>query len=129
MLLADDADSSLISLNNFLYARVLGAYHVNVIYTGPGMHDFEARRFNFLWVRWFEVVNPGHPGWSTSKLDSVRFPPMNKNSSFGFVDPKDVLHGCHIIPAFAKGKRQDDGAGISRCAKDGKDYIQYFVNQ
>ena len=106
MLLADDVEGSVISLNlhHFLYARVLGAYHVDVIYTRPGMSDFEARHFDFLWVRWFEVVNPGSSGWSTSKLDSVCFPPMNKNYSFGFVDPKDVLCGCHILPAFAKGK-------------------------
>ena len=98
MLLADDAKS------HFLYAQVLGRYYVNVIYTGPGMCDFEACHFDFLWVRWFEVVNPGSTGRSTSKLDSVHFPPMNKDSSFGFVDPKDVLHGCYILPAFAKGK-------------------------
>jgi hypothetical protein len=133
MLLADDAEGS-DSVNSsnphhFLYARVLGIYHVNAIYTGPGMHDFEARRFDFLWVQWFEVVNPGSSGWRTSKLDSVRFPPMNKNYSFGFVDPKDVLHGCHILPAFAKGKRQKDGIGISCCAKDGNDYNRYFVGR
>jgi hypothetical protein len=108
MLLADDVEGSgSVNSSNphhFLYARVLGVYHVNAIYTGPGMRDFEARRFDFLWVQWFEVVNPGSSGWRTSKLDSVRFPPMNKNYSFGFVDPKDVLHGCHILPAFAKGK-------------------------
>ena len=104
MLLADDAEGSPISSNHFLYARVLGGYHANVIYTGPGMHDFESCRFDFLWVRWFEVVNSGSSGWSNSKLDSIRFPPMNENRSFGFVDPKDVLRGCHILPAFAKGK-------------------------
>jgi len=92
------------------------------------MHDFEACCFDFLWVQWLEVVNPGFSGWSTSKLDLVHFPPMNKNDSFGFVDPKDVLHGCHILPAFTKGKQQEGGIGISHCAKDGKDYNQYFVN-
>ena len=127
MLLADDAEGSPISSNHFLYAQVLSGYHANVIYTGPGMCDFEACHFNFLWVQWFEIVNPGSSGRSASKLDSVHFPPMNK-ASFGFVDPKDVLQGCHILPAFAKGQRQNDGVGISRCAKDGKDYIQYFVN-
>jgi hypothetical protein len=48
MLLADDAEGS--NLHHFLYAWVLGRYHINVIYTGPGMCDFEARRFGFLWV-------------------------------------------------------------------------------
>jgi len=42
------ADSS--SSHHFLYVRVLGAYHANVIYTGLGMRDYEARRLDFLWV-------------------------------------------------------------------------------
>jgi len=58
MLLANHSDASPKSLDShrFLYARVLGAYHANIIYTGPGMHDYNARRFDFLWVRWYEVV-------------------------------------------------------------------------
>ena len=81
---------------------------------------------------WRGVGRIGSPNRSSpdnSKLDSVHFPPMNENCSFGFVDPKDVLCGCHILPAFVKGKRQADGFGISRCAKDGKDYNQYYVNR
>jgi hypothetical protein len=131
MLLADHADGSVGSLDHhyFLYARVLGAYHANVIYTGPGMRDYAARRFDFLWVRWFEVIDSASSGWCSSTLDVVRFPPMHGNESFGFVDPKDVLRGCHILPVFAKGRRQANGVSISRCAKDGKDYKQYYVGR
>jgi hypothetical protein len=130
MLLADHTDGPVnSSIHHFLYARVLGAYHANVIYTGPGMRDFEARRFDFLWVRWFEVVDTASSGWSTSTLDEVCFPPIHRNNSFGFVDPNDVLRGCHMLPSFAKGKRQADGIGISRCAKDGKDYKIYYVGR
>jgi hypothetical protein len=93
------------------------------------MRDLDTRRFDFLWVRWLEIINAGSPVWSSSTLDSVRFPPMHRNDSFGFVDPKDVLHGCHIIPAFKKGTRQVNEVGISRCAKDGKDYNFYYVSQ
>jgi hypothetical protein len=130
MLLTDNADGSSRS-HHFLYARILGAYHANVIYAGPGMQDSQARRLDFLWVRWFEVVDPASSAWpgSNSTLDLVRFPPMNQNSSFGFVDPRDVLHGCHILPAFAKGKRQANGVSISRCAKDGKDYNLYYIGR
>ena len=127
MLLADDADGSS-SSHHFLYARVLGAYHTNVIYTGPGVRDDKPRRFDFLWVRWFEVVDAAS-GWSNSTLDTVYFPPMHRNSSFGFVDPRDVLRGCHILPAFAKGKRQADGVSVSRCAQDGMDYRMYYVGR
>ena len=34
----------------FLYARVLGIYHANVIYTGGRAPSYQARRFEFLWV-------------------------------------------------------------------------------
>lgn len=54
---------------------------------------------------------------------------MHGNDSFGFVDPKDILRGCHILPNLAKGKRHGDGVGISRCAKDGKDYKEYYIRR
>ena len=129
MLLADCADGSAPNSHPFLYARVLGAYHANVIYSGPGMRDYRARHFDFLWVRWYEVVDPGSSGWSNSTLDSVRFPPLHDNESFGFVDPIDVLRGCHIIPAFSTGKRPETKIDISRCAKDSKDYKRYYIGR
>src|ERR1700678_2851354 len=54
---------------------------------------------------------------------------MHQANSFGFVDPKDILRGCHIIPAFAKGKRYTNDTGISRCAKDRHDYMLYYIGQ
>ena len=128
MLLANDGEDSS-RPHHFFYARVLGAYHTNVIYMGPGMQDHELRHFEFLWVQWFEVVDPASSGWSNSSLDMVRFPPMQHSSSFGFVDPRDVLRGCHLLPAFAKGKRQADGVSASRCAKDGTDYHIYYIGR
>jgi hypothetical protein len=106
MLLAENADITEfpLILHHFLYAHVLGIFHVNIIYTGPGMHDYEAHCLDFLWVRWYEVTDAETLGWSSSRLDSIRFPPMNGENSFGFVDPKDILCGCYIIPHFTKGK-------------------------
>ena len=130
MLLADCGDGSDTSdLHPFLYARVLGAHHANVIYTGPGMQDYEAHRFDFLWVRWYEVINQGSLGWGNSALDTVCFPPLNQDTSFGFVDPKDVLRGCHILPAFAKGKQNETGIDVSHCARDSKDYKLYYIGR
>ena len=34
----------------FSYARVLGIFHANIIYTGPGSKDFQSRWIEFLWV-------------------------------------------------------------------------------
>jgi hypothetical protein len=131
MCLANQTSSADGSPNShqFLYARVLGVYHANVVYTGHGMLDYEARRLDFLWVRWYEVVDPANSGWKKSRLDSLRFPPMTGENSFGFLDPKHVLRACHIMPNFAEGKRHSDEVGISRCAKDGKDYRRYYVGR
>ncbi|EDR01180.1 uncharacterized protein LACBIDRAFT_312455 [Laccaria bicolor S238N-H82] len=51
----DDSDESLA----FIYARVLGICHVNVVQTGAATPDYTPQRFNFLWVRWFRRVSPG----------------------------------------------------------------------
>lgn len=112
----------------FLYARVLGIYHTNVIYIGEGTVDYIARRVDFLWVRWFEYGGRGLE-WSDRKLDSIRFPPMATEGSFGFVDPRDVLRGCHIIPSFAGGKAHLDEVGLSHCAQDARDWARYYVGR
>lgn len=113
----------------FLYARVLGVYHVNVIYTGDGMLDYNARRIEFLWVRWFRYVGNKSYAWNDLRLDSVDFPPMAAEGAFGFIDPTDVLRSCHTIPAFAHGKARLDGVGLSRCARDANDWSRYYVNR
>ena len=128
MLLADNSQTCDETHHPFLYARVLGIYHVNVVYTGQGSFDYAARQIKFLWVRWFKPT--GTPvKWGHLRLDSISFPPMAQDSSFGFVDPSDVLRSCHIIPAFASGKVHSDSISLSRCANDGSDYRRYYVNR
>jgi hypothetical protein len=62
-------------------------------------------------------------------LDTIRFPPVGSEEAFGFVDPRDVLRACHIIPAFAGGKSHADEVSISRCARDGNDWARYYINR
>jgi hypothetical protein len=127
MVLAQNDDDS---DHPFLYARVIGIFHANIVYTGSGIMDYRPRRLEFLWVRWYEL-DPKVPagGWSRSTLDRLQFPPMAEGNSFGFIDPADVLRGGHIVPAFATGKRYADGEGLSRCARDSSDYHSYYVNR
>jgi hypothetical protein len=47
----------------FKYARVLGIYHVNVIYIGEKNADYSPRRLEFLWVWWWELEDY-NSGWS-----------------------------------------------------------------
>lgn len=113
----------------FNYARVLGVYHVNAVYIGPGMVDYQPHRLEFLWVRWLQPIEPAFRGWDARKLDRVRFLPVAGEDAFGFVNPLDVLRGCHIIPRFAKGRLHDDGKGLSPCAGDSIDWAQYYVGR
>lgn len=44
------------SSHPFCYARVIGIFHANIICTGPGLLDYQPWRLEFLWVRWFELI-------------------------------------------------------------------------
>lgn len=127
MLLADTAGDS--SDHPFLYCRVLGIFHVNVVYTGEGMIDYNARRVDFLWVRWFRYDGDRSVRWDDHKLDSLCFLPMAREDAFGFVDPRNVLRGSHIISAFASGKTHQDEVSLSRHAYDANDWSRYYVNR
>lgn len=131
MLLAD-SDPSIRPANEvefFKYTRVLGTFHVNVIYVGPGSVGLQSQRMEFLWVRWYEVVGKGNSGWEHSKLDRLRFPPVTQNDAFGFVDPSEVIRGCHVIPRFMLGRRYSNGQGISYSGKDSEDWVEYYINR
>jgi hypothetical protein len=126
MVLADSADGN--SAQPFRYARVLAIFHVNAIYVGPGMVNYQPYRLEFLWVRWYRKMGIA-TGWKARKLDRVQFPSMSEGDTFGFLDPSDVLRGSHVVPAFAKGKLHLDSKGLSYCAQDSSDWVEYYVNR
>jgi hypothetical protein len=116
------------STHPFLYARVLGIFHANIIYTGPGVKDYLSRCLEFLWVQWFKLVDV-LVGWDHAVLDSLRFILMSQDDAYGFVNPADVIRGCHLIPVFASGRMHLDGVSVSRNARDGADWKYYYVNR
>lgn len=109
----------------FLYARVIRIYHCNVVFTGPGSLDYQPRRMEFLWVRWFQPSSP--VGWGSRRLECVTFYPVEHEHAFGFLDPNDVLRSCHILPRQALGKSEH--LGLSNLAKDNDDWKYYYVNR
>ena len=120
----------------FIYGRVLSVFHVNVVYNGPGMVDYNPRRFDVLWVRWYNLENPplrkskaANPK-APRRLDRLVFPPLDDKGSVAFLDPADVLRGCHIIPAFAEGKRcPDSDEVLSKCAREDRDWNAYYISR
>lgn len=114
----------------YRYAKVLGTYHVNVVFLNNERVDYTPIRVEFLWVRWYEQVDVGRTGWAAQKLDRLRFPPMADEAAFGFLDPSDILRGCHLIPVFAKGRRHIMGQkGVSFHAKDSLDWQEYYIGR
>lgn len=109
----------------YCYARVLGIFHANVIYTGPGRIDYLPRRVEFLWVWWFDLQCPAL-SWQDYALDKGRFVPMHQPHAFGFVDPDDVLRCCHLIPSFSDGRLHSD---LSCEIIDGELWKSYCVNR
>ncbi|KAI0054779.1 hypothetical protein BV25DRAFT_1816540 [Artomyces pyxidatus] len=128
MVLAQNDTDSIGPVHHFWFARVLGIYHANVIYTGPGTLDYSARRTYFLFVRWFQLT--GDPlDWEECELDRIRFPPVASEDAFGFLNPDEILRSCHIIPAFWEGRARPDGSTISKFADDSTDWRSYYVNR
>lgn len=120
-------------ISPYLYARVLGIYHGEVGYSGelsPGVGWPLSGLTNveFLWVRWYDTISKSETG-STLPLDCVRFRDIRAPNATGFVNAVDVLRAAHIIPRFSHGKLYPTGQGLSKIARDGADWCQYYVNR
>ena len=126
MVLNPERDSA--DKHPYWYARVLGIFHANVIFLGEGTSDFNPRRLELLWVRWYTIAGR-QESLSSELLECVKFPPMANEDSFGFLDPADVLRCSHIIPRFSRGHVHPDGVGLSFWAQDAKDWKVYCINR
>jgi hypothetical protein len=83
----------------FKYGQVLGIYHVNVVYTGPGMVDYKPFRMEFLWVCWYQIQDGLPGGWQCWQLDRAVFPSVTEDDVFGFIYPSQVV-GLAILYQF-----------------------------
>ena len=126
MLATPGSDDELETRHRFCYARLISVYHANIHFIGPGSKDYLPRRFDFVHVRWFDLVTSVE---NRTRLDMLQFVPMNDVNAFDFVDPADILRGCHLIPAFAKGRSHPDRTSFSSIARDGDDWKFYYVNR
>lgn len=127
MMLLSPGDADEPVQHRFCYARVIGAYHANVQYIGPGLSDYNPRRLDFLHVRWFQWIPPDRQ--RAVELDVLQFVPLDVDDAFGFIDPAEILRGCHLIPAFAKGRPHLDRAVLSPIAKECDEWKYYYVNR
>ena len=60
-------------------------------------------------------------GWSACCLHHVVFVSADSPGAFEFIDPFDIIHGVHMIPAFAHrtiGERDDN---------DNEEWLYYYI--
>ncbi|KAJ3538280.1 hypothetical protein NMY22_g5229 [Coprinellus aureogranulatus] len=114
--------------HRFCYARLLGVYHANVVYTGRGSLDRKARRFDVLWIRWFKETED-EKAWSENRLDHLCFHSLDEPNAVDFLDPTHVLRASHIIPRFASGRVEDRTPEYAPLSKASEDWVEYVVNR
>lgn len=122
--LFDHKSSSSEDGHPFVYARVLGIYHAEVIHTVPGQLA-TAHTVEVLFVRWYRRDVTYKAGFQHRRLHRLEFIESTDASAFGFLDPDDVIRGCHIIPVFTKGKN-DALVKASRIWHSPRDDWKYF---
>ncbi|KAG9100818.1 hypothetical protein FRC06_003664 [Ceratobasidium sp. 370] len=115
----------------FIYAKVLGVYHTNIVY-----HNRPPKRMDFVHVRWlyYDYERPGR--WDNKRLDRVTYLACDTNDdildSFDFIDPSNILQATHMIPDFCSDTTRDllgHGASIAYDNPEFGDWKGYYVNR
>ena len=118
----------------YWYARVIGVYHANIWAENtaiPGGRN--PRRMDFLWVRWFGDEPGYRSGFRRARLPKIGFVESTDEFAFSFVDPANVIRGCHLIPAFNAGRSADllpHPHSVARCLnpQDEDDWLNFYAN-
>jgi len=118
----------------YWYARVLGVYHANVWVENSAIRGGRnVRPMDFLWVRWFGEEPGYRSGFCQAHLPKIGFVESTDDFAFSFVDPANVVRGCHLIPTFSAGRSTDllpHHHSAARCAhpEDVDDWLNFYVN-
>ncbi|KIJ29828.1 hypothetical protein M422DRAFT_187908 [Sphaerobolus stellatus SS14] len=130
----DDPDSPI--FHPYWYARIIGIYHVKVIYMRPNGVMEPVRKMHFLWVRWFGRDSSFNSGPKFRRLHRIGFVhDEDDTESFGFLDPTCVIRAVHLIPAFNEGRTTELlGNSIARHYDNSEDdwqflYVNMFVDR
>jgi hypothetical protein len=128
MVLAHEGDAS----HPYWYARILGVFHANISYAGNDAPAFHSpQQMDFVWVRWFgRDPNNYRSGWKAKRLHRLGFIPADEPGAFGFLDPRFIIRGVHLIPGFAY-DRTDEllPPSIARpLHENNEDWKFYYVN-
>ncbi|KAG9029985.1 hypothetical protein FRB95_004688, partial [Tulasnella sp. JGI-2019a] len=135
VMLASSEDDKASGEHPFWYARVLSIFHVNVRNRSNPAEKYT--RMDVLWVRWLGRDLDVRGGWKSKRLDRIGYvrdddaeDDGHEPGAFGFVNPRDVIRCCHLIPAFHHQTRQDLLPSASVVQDfEGEDYCFYYINR
>ncbi|KAF8145027.1 hypothetical protein K438DRAFT_1735667 [Mycena galopus ATCC 62051] len=102
MTLAPEHDTS----HPFLYARILGIFHVDVVHNIPGATTVPTS-IEVLWAHRFRIDTSYRAGFKAKRLHRLQFIPGDDPLAFDLLNPDEVIRGVHLIPAFAHGRTHD----------------------
>jgi hypothetical protein len=128
MVLAEKDDPN---AHPYWYARVLGVFHANVLHLGPQAINRSVQRIEFLWVRWFGQEPGYRAGFREARLPMIGFLPESDPQAFGFLDPSNVIRGCHLLPVFRNGRTSallSANATAARPIGEKDDWTNFYVN-
>jgi hypothetical protein len=134
IMLQSNDDTTVDGASTFWYGRVHLIFHLDIyMTTRQSSHAFQHRRMDVMLVRWFGADPSGPGGAISQRLQRIGYVP-GAEEGFGFIDPKDVIRGCHLIPGFFEGVT--DSYLFPSMASDqieghplGTDWKYYYVNQ
>lgn len=86
----------------FAYAKILNIFSANVSHQADGPWIANSWK-EFLLVHWYRLDTQYNSGFKARRLHCLELVPEDDPDAFGFLDPDDVIHASHIIPAFAHG--------------------------
>ena len=88
------------------------------------------KRIDFLWVRWFTRNRNLKAGRAVCHLPCIGFYPHDEPEGFGFINPKQVIRGVHLIPAFCFGRTTAllPPSITCRTSDNDEDWDWYYVN-
>jgi hypothetical protein len=90
----------------------------------------EPKKMEFLFVRWFGHDMDDRGGWKSKKLHQIGFIDSNDASTFGFIDPSDVIRAVHLIPRFLWGRTKSllEHSLAWSIMENDEDWVRYYVN-
>jgi hypothetical protein len=69
----------------------------------------ETEHEEVLWVHWFGRDPDHEGGFETRRLHRIGLTDCEDPTSFGFLDPNDVLRSVHLIPTFSLNEENQEG--------------------